>query len=168
MGSYFKPWRRKCGVITLVMACAFMGAWSRSVGIWDDIWFTAFGMRTFVISKCGSIGWCGHFIWEPVDPDPHGWQAQSIEVGTSTDVPIRQSLSDCLGVDVDAQFSWNGFAFSRHFEFNNPDRLYCHMGLIPYWSIVLPLTLLSAWLLLSEPRPATQKKTTKSTTEKIV
>ncbi len=26
------------------------------------------------------------------------------------------------------------------------------LGLIPYWSLVLPLTLLSAWLLLSKPR----------------
>jgi hypothetical protein len=28
----------------------------------------------------------------------------------------------------------------------------CRYWIIPYWSIVIPLTLLSAWLLLSKPR----------------
>ena len=30
---------------------------------------------------------------------------------------------------------------------------------LPYWSVVIPLTLLSAWLLLSKPRHPCQKKT---------
>ena len=27
MGDYFKPWRRKIGVATLVMACVFAAGW---------------------------------------------------------------------------------------------------------------------------------------------
>jgi len=30
MGEFFKGWRRKTGVVTLVMACVFMSAWVRS------------------------------------------------------------------------------------------------------------------------------------------
>ena len=30
--------------------------------------------------------------------------------------------------------------------------------MVPFWSIVVPLTLLSAWLLLSKPRPSVAKK----------
>ena len=37
MGDYFKPWRRKIGVLTLVMACVFMGAWVRSNSILDEL-----------------------------------------------------------------------------------------------------------------------------------
>ena len=30
MGDYFKPWRRKIGCVTLVLACLFMAGWVRS------------------------------------------------------------------------------------------------------------------------------------------
>ena len=30
MRSFFKGWRRKTGVVTLVMACVFAGEWMRS------------------------------------------------------------------------------------------------------------------------------------------
>jgi hypothetical protein len=33
-----------------------------------------------------------------------------------------------------------------------------HPGDVPYWRLVLPLTLLSAWLLLIKPRPAKPAK----------
>lgn len=40
-------------------------------------------------------------------------------------------------------------AFSHVYNVSNPVR---HWGPIPYWSIILPLTTLSAWPLLSKPR----------------
>lgn len=30
MSNYFKPWRRKIGVVTLVMACVFAAVWART------------------------------------------------------------------------------------------------------------------------------------------
>ena len=37
MGDYFKPWRRKIGVVTLMLACVFMGGWMRSIFFLDFI-----------------------------------------------------------------------------------------------------------------------------------
>ena len=37
MGDFFKLWRRKIGLLTLVMACAFMVAWIRSTITYDSI-----------------------------------------------------------------------------------------------------------------------------------
>jgi hypothetical protein len=37
MGDYFKPWRRKIGVVTLVVACVFMAGWIRSFNFADAI-----------------------------------------------------------------------------------------------------------------------------------
>jgi hypothetical protein len=36
MGDYFKPWRRTIGVLTLLMACVFAGAWVRSLIVCDE------------------------------------------------------------------------------------------------------------------------------------
>ena len=36
MREFFKPWRRKIGVVTLVMACVLMAGWVRSEMIGAD------------------------------------------------------------------------------------------------------------------------------------
>ena len=36
MGGYFKPWWRKMGVLTLVMACMFAAGWVRSIYVADQ------------------------------------------------------------------------------------------------------------------------------------
>ena len=35
MGDFFKPWRRKIGMLTLVMACVFCVLWIRGVVVAD-------------------------------------------------------------------------------------------------------------------------------------
>jgi len=42
-----------------------------------------------------------------------------------------------------------------------------HLCMIPYWLIVIPLTLLSAFFLLSKPRKSTSMKITDSILEKV-
>jgi len=37
MGDFFKPWRRKIDVVTLLMACIFMAGWVRSMSIEDSM-----------------------------------------------------------------------------------------------------------------------------------
>ena len=37
MGEFFKPWRRKLGIVTLVLACVFMGGWVRSYSAHDAL-----------------------------------------------------------------------------------------------------------------------------------
>ena len=37
LGNFFHGWRRKLGVVTLVLACVFMGGWMRSQFQFDDL-----------------------------------------------------------------------------------------------------------------------------------
>lgn len=47
MGTFFKPLRRKFGVVTLGLACVLMVGWVRSlsaedrIDLWNDTWLTS-------------------------------------------------------------------------------------------------------------------------------
>jgi len=86
MGEFFKGWRRKIGVVTLVLACVFAVDWMRLADY-------------------------------------------SVKEGRTSDVP------------------WL------------PTVMHPQLG-VPYGWIVLPLTLLSGYLLLSKPRLSKPKQTT--------
>lgn len=59
-----------------------------------------------------------------------------------------------LGQDVEWRFDWAGFtAGAAQNRFRAPP-LRIDLHCVPYWAIVIPLTMLSAWLLLSKPRQA--------------
>ena len=56
MGDYFKLWRRKIGVVTLVVACVFAVGWVRSQFVEDGIYFCPFnGLSVFVESANQSL-----------------------------------------------------------------------------------------------------------------
>ena len=56
-------------------------------------------------------------------------------------------------IDILWTFEWCGFGCGEsHLN-------HLQIWTIPYWSITIPLTALSAFLLLSKPRQSTQKKT---------
>jgi hypothetical protein len=101
MLEFFKGWRRKFGVLTLLMACVFAAGWVRSLIVADRINF--FGAQ--MLSWHGEIMRCVAVLVRT--------QIGSQTVTSAQETPI-----------------WT----------------------IPYWSIVIPLTLLSAWLLLSNPK----------------
>ena len=105
MSEYFKPWRRKLGVLTLVFACVFAGWWVKSM-------FTP--------------------------PLPYRLQIEFVRNGLR--VGIQEANLSVMVVGTVTMITSTGTWFDR-------------FGLtIPYWSITIPLTLLSAWLLLSKTR----------------
>lgn len=116
--SYYKPIRRKFGVATLLMACAFASGWIRSVSTYD-----AFAMPF----NFGIASWDrGHLI------------------GRIQPMPIRPLI---YGQQDPPETGWPLIlTAATTFEFVPP------VMTIRYQWIVLPLTLLSAWLLLSKPR----------------
>jgi hypothetical protein len=129
MGEYFKPWRRKIGVVTLVMGLACLGGWARSFSVFDSVALPLpySGNYGFVLISTNGRVWCGR-IWceEPIIPN---WDASSLPLLRATILPSGESVEQTF------------IALYRD-------------DLIPYSSIVVPLTLLSAWLLLSKPLSA--------------
>ena len=58
MGEYFKPLRRKLGVVTLLMACVLMAGWVRSLSIFDAVTFPFTGtIAESLSSNRGNLYW---------------------------------------------------------------------------------------------------------------
>lgn len=99
MFSYFKPLRRKIGVVTLVLACFVVAVWATS------------------------LKWGPPYV--------------QIFLSTNESSFYLQGVVSVFASIPDFRFTWQ----------------------IPFWIVLLPLTLLSAWLLVSSPRISKSKKT---------
>lgn len=128
MGEYFRPLRRKLGLLTLVMACAFAAGWLRS-----HLESELFLFRdSFLLTS--SNGWFAFSLKLSVGTTDQNGHTTARYFGIN--VPHTRTLIHRwpLPKDLTARFHLNGYPR------------------IPYWSLVAPLTLLSAWLLLSEQK----------------
>jgi hypothetical protein len=136
MREFFKGWRRKVGCVTLAMACVFMAGWVRSC-IWGDTLMIPIGETWYEWLASGDE--C--VVW-----GRHRCETRRDDVATYH-VFIPGGWIDSLNY-----FEWRW----RHWGFgvaeNRNDEMTCIV--IPYPSIVMALTLLSAYLLLMQSRVA--------------
>ncbi|MDB5345260.1 MAG: hypothetical protein JWP89_3637 [Schlesneria sp.] len=124
MRTFFHGWRRKTGVVTLVVSCALMGLWMRSQLV-GDTWCWSVGHETeVVISEDGMLSWWRLATQRPVarfwNPGFVSQSPDGTRYATIGDWGVELGLSDSLTV--------------------------------PYWPFVIPLTLLSGYLMLWKPR----------------
>lgn len=140
MCEFFNSWRRKIGVMTLGLACVFTAGWVRSQS-WTDV--LDFGDDLLVASIDSRLA--GVIRIEIAERKDRDWHLPEWE--TEEYFELESELDDneiwiwrCAGL---------GFAFAL---FGKQVEL---IGFAPYWSIVLPLTLIAAYLLLNKPRPTT-------------
>ncbi|WP_010582199.1 hypothetical protein [Schlesneria paludicola] len=142
--SDFKPLRRKLGIVTLILACAFMAGWIRSQTNLDSL-FRLNQMDTHVlISFNGRICW--ERIWPVRTPRPSRWLYRHNGV-----VPSFEDQWE--GCDIHWRVATLGFNFCTFSRDENVPggsswTLEFDSWEIPYWSIVIPLTAVSAYLLL--------------------
>ena len=151
MREFFRGWRRKAGVVTLVMACALTGLWMRSQHMRDSLQVRIADNAAYIcISNESELVWqsLSHEATEevqlrrfavshiPVSQNRvhfgHGWRRTEKE-----DYGHSVSFKTIPGsrTEIDAQLAaWK----------------------LPHWCVVLPLTLLSAYLLLWTPRKRTE------------
>ena len=123
MHEFFKGWRRKAGCIALVMACAVSGVWIRSFVICDRLWLNMPERSKLVYSVGGSIG-CQARNYHHEWPIVSWDQLKFAEAGQV----LRES---------DTTEFWRSDGES---------------WMITHWILLLPLTLLSAYLILWNPR----------------
>ena len=139
IARFFHGWRRKLGVMTLAMACVFTLGWMRSLYFCNGY---------LILSDDPAF----HLIYSV--PNRFGWVFVKNEGGI---IP-RHYRSGERGRRVNAANPESdrpyvliyGPVESTHEVAQAFERgpQWC----LPYWSIVIPLTLLSAYLLLSKPR----------------
>jgi hypothetical protein len=151
MGEVFKGWRRKFGVLMLALACVSAGGWVRSLGSRDElnIWTGHLEMHQFTSSPMG-ISWTKERNL-PSNIGMFSGKFGLIAFQTfPNDIydPFRYSKAHWHTV-------WCGFQFAEA-TINPPSRGELVIWIIPYWSLTIPLTFISLFLLL--PRPASQKQ----------
>ena len=163
MGEFFRGWRRKIGVVTLMMALVLMGGWVRSMSVEDVLKFPSAEGFCFCTFEHERISW-----GELTGPDSEitakrltQWKWLSGRIDLHSGIgPTNTSDHKFYYYEHDWKWDLCGFYFAEgHGKLTGPCpstrlRLY----VIPYWSIVIPLTLISLWLLLSKSRTSTQKK----------
>ena len=128
MGDYFKPLRRKLGLVTLVMACVFMAAWVRSYSFTEQI-IPPGQTSTFQ-------------VWISL-PDRLAWmRVQGQGPSATSSLPIFTSAPSSEPYPIDseeAQWHWRFIGFGSGTDNITGGSAHKYFfWTIPYWSIVIP------------------------------
>ena len=149
MDGFFHGWRRKFGVVTLVMACVLTALWVRSIAFWDikKSGGDSAGRCYLVESDNGGVTLGQTENSRDAFAEFHCWSDPVSE--SNNQPPLSPEL-----------YTWRwkamGFDFARLCSRNGSVNI--TYWTIPYWSLVIPLTFVSAFLLLSRPRQSTANK----------
>ena len=152
--SYFKPLRRKIGLVTLVLACALTCGWLRSFSSTNFVQFAG------GYNAAGTLAsWRGSLVWIRLNHVPsHGLIDFNNDVMCFPEWHQKPPNADFdLLAAYKVKWRWRFFGCGT----GDPDANNAVLRLVSYRSIVIPLSLLSAWLLLSKLRskPATIQST---------
>lgn len=148
MRDFFHGWRRKVGCVSLVMACAFASAWVRSLTIADLFAFHVASQSydCFSSSRYG-IGW-------------NRWTSNTPNILSRTPrfkwaIRYDKNLKSFEELLLTPPLRWEaGLLFVRigHGKERDYDLVRGSYFIMPHAFVVIPLTLLSAYLLLWKPR----------------
>lgn len=147
MTEFFRPWRRRFGMLILAVTCLLAIAWVTSL--------------TFNSSVCCSIGKTPTHCFGSIDSSLI-WTVDYNRNFSNWPSFSHTRRTDRFRLFNNPFVKWrwrrNGFGIGDTTENQvNYEGMSVYISkstltVIPYWSIVTPLTLLSAYLLLSKPR----------------
>jgi hypothetical protein len=143
MGEFFKGWRRKVAVMTLVLACVFTAGWVRSLAISDH-----FDYRTdathihFVSSDCGRLSYMRS----------HEMTLSHVHYANFHFTGAPRAEPPWSHSNGDIKWHWQWYVIELGSVWFKQSGQLMGFWSVPYWPIVILLTLVSAWLLLSNPR----------------
>ena len=171
MREFFHGWRRKVACLLLAAALLFLGLWLRSHDVTDQIMIHVSAKHDWLLGSLNN----GLFVRLRHSLDSKTVSAtlpakrfefatHSYEHGWPQD-PLDWWSSGCQTISPNYKFC--GFRFAKFRECQSASFRF-EIWVIPYWSIVLPLTCISAWLLVSRSYPAIPMKTNKSASVEAV
>ncbi|WP_157606257.1 hypothetical protein [Schlesneria paludicola] len=151
MFAYFRGWKRKLGILTLAIACLLTVGWVRSRSVADTLYIHHNrGMDDIYVSCAQGMIWMRNMSADPrhkVTPRRGSVSWFSDTDQSNFDSTDWKSISNC----------W----FARIRSYGTKQQQ-AGIVLIRYWLIVVPLTLLTAYLLLSKPVPTLPTTTPKN------
>jgi hypothetical protein len=175
MREFFNGWRRKIGMMTLVLALMFMELWGRSHSV-KDLWGFGSGQEKAVL---GLTTFPGEFRWQRQEFDREafyrvGWYCRAYdtsELAATDDVVSPSGKLEWrwrrLGFDFGAAtLNATSYAAPGYYaegvevpqDPEEPNLKRVVFWTIPFYSIVLPLTAVSAFLLIFKPRQSLPRK----------
>lgn len=137
MHAFFKSWRRKVGCVVLAMALALTAGWVRSLLVFDSVRIRPVASTTLRVESKRQllcVSW-----------------AQD-RLGSTNTLPFWNWLAldpSLRGTELPDDYKVGAFACLVNLSDEYPLAVILEA---PYWSVTLPLTLLSAYLILRKPR----------------
>ena len=139
MLTFLHGWRKKTGCVTLVLACAFVAGWIRS-SFTGDYLSLAIGKTKFaILSQQGKIStamFSSNGQSSSGEPESGWW---TVKLPAAKSKPMHHERA------IEIPHPQPNWLERVELQFVH------YQPAFPYWSIVILLTLLSAWLLLSTP-----------------
>lgn len=154
MGSFLRGWRRKAGYVTLVVALTFMCGWIRSQ-VHEVDTYIPWGAHSFVYLASDSSK-CIFVLAKETQPGPQsGFEVRHPE--KLFHILHLAQFEDGGLRSMGWQYRGLGLVLGEYFlKFGSIQGYYLSF---PYLMLIIPLTVLSAWLLLSKPRPRAPQTT---------
>jgi hypothetical protein len=132
-----------------VMALAFWCLWVRSLIVIDMFDFAFWGCSHRVVVMDGSLAWDRAY---PYEAEQQAFQDPSGKVASSGWASIRSDGNiSIFDLCRDVKWKWRGLGFA-HGNDQAWGGITIAVSLIPCWFLAIPLTLLSAYLILWKPR----------------
>ncbi len=160
MGEFFRGWRRKVGCITLMLACVFAVAWVRSIGREEGGYLDSKGQTPLMICSRNNfltIIIARHFTRPVVFTQlKFRWFDGSCPEETNEDYWTLANAG-FANIVTKAQ-TFGGMMIGSAFDTSVSNPLKKWFVSFPYWLINISLTFVSAYLLISKPQRASQKK----------
>lgn len=148
MLDFFKGWRRKAGCVLLVTTCAVTVVWARSHHRTEEMYVPCTESSILV----GTARGCLFVKLERLLPDwpRHGFAVKTMAYDPDwPEDPLYWWMPDCQAPSRQTRFG--GYRYVKVVA-NDQSPSEFELWFIPFWSLVLPLTLSSAWLILWKPR----------------
>jgi hypothetical protein len=161
MWSYFRGWKRKIGAVTLVAACTFMIGWVRNLVVFDYIEIPIGSHSTVFIVTYSQF----FALFAETDPEFNPstssakWGSQLISKLTADDFAALNY--DYLQMTIKYRNHPPVIPKGPNQPYGVPKLSddYRLVGLPLSYSLAIPLTLISAWCLLTKPRMKSATKT---------
>ena len=168
MDELFRGWGRKIGCVTLFLALVFMGLWIRGLAFFECVvvpgreTYSVFWSSHRKITNYPGIAWERWWDDSTASPNKIIW-TQWKSWSTPTEAQIEENARVYAAYKKSSEWAESGtWEWELYGLIVGASRSHIILG-VPFWSITIPLTLISAWLLLTKPGQATQKKIHEST-----
>ncbi len=169
MSNVFHGWRRKFGLVTLVMALVFMGGWIRSRVVGEELTVRTVKRAHFLASYDGWLRWECYTLVPGIESSDFAAIARC-RTQWLVDDPKTYQYGGLWRDRMDWWIDRYGFQLGNTnidtviSANNQPILIPVFALIIPYVYVTILLTLLSVYLLLTKPRTSAPKNVVENLT----